>query len=160
MTPASRALAVLFASTALVFVGCGEDPAAKKPSSPPRAGKPTGSRFAGMKVSHILIARDGRREPKVTRTNEQCLELANSILSDLKAGRDFQELATKFTDDWNPRDLKPNTNCGEPGSYQGEVIDNFVPSFQDALLATPVGTVHPTPVFEPTYGYFVIKRVK
>ena len=155
-------VAVTAASLAgLSLAGCGDSaPAGSRPSATPATPTPPkASPFADVKISHILIAMEGRRKPPMKRTKEQALEIAKSVLRDVQGGRDFLETAGRFSDDVN-QEGKLNTNCNEPGSYQGTVIDNFVKPFQDAVLKTPVGTVHPEPVYADPYGYFLIKRVK
>ncbi len=144
----------------LSLAGCGDSkPAGSGPGAVPATTPPKASPFADVKISHILIAMEGRRKPPMKRTKEQCLEVAKSVLRDVQGGRDFLETAGRFSDDVN-QEGKLNTNCNEPGSYQGTVIDNFVKPFQDAVLKTPVGTIYPEPVYADPYGYFLIKRVK
>jgi hypothetical protein len=126
------------ASLAFALAACGGEASDDAPATlPPVLPKPAAaSKFEGMKVAHILIAKDGlgRREPKVKRTKADALALAKSLLADVKGGRDFLEVAAKFSEDVT--DNKPNTNCGE------------------------VGTVAPEPVESEHYGYFLIKRIK
>ena len=145
----------------LPLAGCGDSkPAGQGPASSPYATTPPkASQFAGMKISHILIAMEGRRKPVMKRTKEQALQIAKSVLRDVQGGRDFFDAASNFSDDVNPEG-KLNTNCNEPGSYEGAVMDNFVKPFQDAVLNTPVGTICPEPVYADPYGYFLIKRIK
>lgn len=159
------AVAVVWLS--FVLAGCGYDDDSSTPPPKPRAGPsaktpPSNSKFADAKVAHILIAVDGKgsRQPKVTRTKAQALELAKSILMDVKVrGADFLERAAKFSDDVDASN-KPNTNAGEPGVYQGTLIDQFDSAWKDAALKTPVGEVAPEPVESGAFGYFLIKRIK
>lgn len=156
-------LAVAVLSFALAACG-GDADDGSTGALPPLSRKPAStSRFDGVKVGHILISKDGQgnRTPKVKRTKAEAFALANSYLNDIKGGRDFLEMAAKFSEDVDAKN-KPNTNCGEPGVYEGAFIEikHFDPAWQEAALKTPVGAVAPEPVESEHFGYFLIKRIK
>lgn len=155
-------LAALAVLAAVSFAGCGDSkPAGGASVGATSAPPPAASPFATAKVAHILIAKDGRgrRTPKITRTKADAYTLAKSLLADIKGGRDFLEVASKFSEDVGP-DNKLNTNCGEPGVYFGAAIEGFDPAWKDAALKTPVGSVAAEPVESESYGYFLIKRIQ
>lgn len=148
---------------ALALASCGDDAGENAPGAvPPTIRKPAAtSKFDGVRVAHILIAKDGkgRREPKIRRTREDALALAKSLLADIKGGRDFLEVAGKFSEDVDGAN-KLNSNCGEPGVYEGAQIEGFDPAWKDAAFKTPAGTVAAEPVESESYGFFLIKRIK
>jgi hypothetical protein len=155
---ARRTALALGLAAALVLAACGESPSTPGGSggTPPAA---TPSASAPLTVTHFLIAyRDPSYMKDATRTKEQALAVAKSLLQDAIGGRPFDEIVEKFTDDRDRKTGKPNTNNGKPGSYTFPP-PQMMPAFDKAARATPVGKIAPEPVETP-YGYHVIRRDK
>jgi parvulin-like peptidyl-prolyl isomerase len=146
-----RPALALAAVLALACAGCGK---AEPPKAPPAAA-PTPAAQARMTVTHILVAFKNPNMKQVTRTREQAQAVAKSLLAEIVAGRSFDELVPKFTDD-KDREGKPNTNNGRPGSYTFPP-PQMMPAFDKASRETPVGKVAPEPVETP-YGFHLIRR--
>jgi len=102
-------------------------------------------------AKHILIAFRGaqRADPKITRTREQAHQLAEQIMRDARAGKDWDKL-------WEE-------NSNEPGGRRGGDLGTFgrgqmVPAFERAAFALAVGQIRD--VVESPFGFHVIKREK
>jgi len=102
-------------------------------------------------AKHILIAFRGaqRADPKITRTREQAHQLAEQIMRDARAGKDWDKL-------WEE-------NSNEPGGRRGGDLGTFgrgqmVPAFERAAFALAVGQI--SDVVESPFGFHVIKREK
>lgn len=100
---------------------------------------------------HILIAYRGaqRADPKITRTREQARELAQQIMADARAGKDWQQL-------WEQ-------NSNEPGGQRGGDLGVFgrgqmVPAFEHVAFGLAVGQI--SDVVETPFGFHVIERMK
>lgn len=155
MRPPRLLAVVLVGLAALSACDAGSSPATtKKAASTPDATEWT--------VTHILIAANGspaaQHRGKILRSKAVAKQVAQSLIDELAAGRSFDELLSKFTNDVD-KDGKPNTNNGKPGSYTFGPKDNFVEPFKKAARETPVGKVAPEPV-ETDFGYHVIRRDK
>ena len=104
-------------------------------------------RGAGMQkeiqtnLRHILV------QPSEIRTEAQTEALISEIHSQLAGGGDFAELAREHSED-------PGSalNGGDLGWTAG---DEFVPSFQDAMRATPTGEI--SAPFRSQYGWHVLE---
>lgn len=115
-------------------------------------------------ITHILIAYRGAERAKATRSQDEALALAKSLINDINAGRSMEDLVKKFTDD---RDSKgqPNAIEGAPGRYtvsRGPGADprkRMTPEFEKAAFETPVGKITPEPVKTP-FGYHILRREK
>lgn len=106
--------------------------------------------LAQVKIRHILIeARDG------TATQEQkdaAKAEAVGLISQLKGGADFAELAKQHSDDPGSKD-----NGGLYDFFFNKEESEFVTEFTDASLALAKGAITETPVHSPQFGYFIIK---
>jgi hypothetical protein len=151
----AAALALVLAA-ALAVAACGDTSSAPGAGGP--AGQPASPATAGpMTVTHFLIAfHDPQYMKDATRTKEQALAVAKSLLQDAVNGRSFDEIVEKFTDDRDRKTGKPNTNNGKPGSYTFPP-PRMMAAFDKAARETPVGKITPVPVETP-YGYHVIRR--
>jgi parvulin-like peptidyl-prolyl isomerase len=142
---------------ALALAGCGDGATSTKSGGTPPATPPTAP--GQVTVTHFLIAyRSDQYMPTAKRTKEQALEVARSLLKDAAAGRSFDEIVEKFTDDRSTKTGKPNSNNGKPGSYTFPP-PQMMPAFDKAARETPVGKITPEPIETP-YGYHVIRRDK
>ena len=102
---------------------------------------------ASAKASHILIAYEGAQRSSATRTKEEAQQLANELLAKAKANpSDFAKLATENSDDPGSK-----TNGGE---YDNIVPGQMVPTFNDFVFNSPVGSIG---VVETDFGFHVIK---
>jgi len=104
-----------------------------------------------ISARHILIAYKGaqRAGEDVTRTKEEALALANQVLADVRAGKNWDEL-------W-----KQHSN--EPGGQQGGSLGVFgrgqmVPAFEKAAFVLKVGET--SEVVETPFGFHVVERTK
>lgn len=143
----------LLAALVACDMGPAAPPAKKKPGPTPGAPEWT--------VTHILIAAKESPAPqhagKVVRSKPIAKQVAESLISQIQAGRSFDELVPKFTGDLDSAG-KPNTNNGKPGSYTFGP-GAMVPAFEKAAKELAVGQVTPVPV-ETDYGYHIIRRDK
>ncbi len=88
----------------------------------------------GIQIYHILVDSE---------------ELAKDIISRLKAGEDFAQLASRYSTDPGSKDAG-----GDVGLVNEST--SFVAEFKQAALALKTGQLHPTPV-KSEYGYHIIK---
>ena len=96
-----------------------------------------------VRASHILIGVDEKADAE---TKKKAKEKAEALLKEIKAGKDFAELA------------KANSTC--PSSAQGGDLGFFgkgqmVPSFEQAAFGLKPGEV--SGVVETQFGYHIIK---
>lgn len=104
-----------------------------------------------ISARHILIAYKGaqRAAPDVTRSKEEARALAGQILSDVRSGKDWDELWKQYSN--------------EPGGQDGGSLGVFgrgqmVPAFEKAAFALKVGEVGE--IVETPFGFHVIQRTK
>ena len=95
-----------------------------------------------VRASHILFKTEGKKE-------EDVKARAEAVLKDVKAGKDFAQLATKFSED-------------EASAKQGGDLDYFpkgrmVPEFDAVAFALAPGTV--SDLVKTPYGFHIIKVV-
>ena len=93
---------------------------------------------------HILLATENKTEEEKLAVKE----MASELLARLKAGEDFAKLATEYSEDLGSK--------ASGGLYENVAIGEFVPEFEEAALATNVGSIYPELV-ESSYGYHIIK---
>ncbi len=102
-----------------------------------------------VKASHILIPFVGsqRATPDVTRTEEQAIKLADSILNavDRNIGK-FKILAKKFSSD--------KSNSEKAGDLDWFGYTRMTPAFRDFCFTNPEGTMG---VVQTPFGFHVIK---
>lgn len=179
----SMVMLVLFAAT---LVACGGETNVSTPTpSPapvptPASGNTSSTGSAGqashagqpdhITVQHILIGfKDavgfqGSPPPKAAgRTQEQAKTLAYSLLSQAKAGADYDKLVADNTDD-SPPGIYSMANSGiQPDKSKQEYSrDGMVPAFGNVgftLQVGEIGIADYDPQTSP-YGYHIIKRIK
>lgn len=101
--------------------------------------------FDKATVRHILVSfqsGDGK-----TRSKEEALARAREVLSKLRSGSDFGQMALSYSDD-------PGSS-GNGGRYENAEISNWVEEFKQAVIQQPVGQIG-EPV-ETMYGYHIIQ---
>lgn len=104
-----------------------------------------------ISARHILIAYKGaqRAAEDVTRTKEEARALATQLLSDVRGGKDWNELWKQYSN--------------EPGGQEGGNLGVFgrgqmVPAFEKAAFALKVDEVGE--VVETPFGFHVLQRTK
>ncbi len=101
--------------------------------------------------SHILIAYKGseRANPSVTRSKEEALEKAKSLIAELGGNPDqFAEVAKQNSDG-------PTAPRG--GRLNSWFVGEMVPEFETAIAGLQEGQITMEPV-ETAFGYHIIKR--
>lgn len=105
-------------------------------------------------VRHILIAFDpaslGQAAAAAPATEEQkaaALEKANNVLSALRDGEPFAELAASISDD--------TSSAQRGGEMNWQSPDGFVPAFADAVKTAELGTI--VGPIETEFGYHIIQ---
>ncbi len=109
-----------------------------------------------VKLRHILV--DNKKLP-----DEQAKRKAEKILEEVKAGKNFAELADKYSDDPGNTETKfdPKTKTSVPsGKKKGGLYDfapagTYVPEFRDAALALKPGET--SGLVKTQFGYHILK---
>ncbi len=102
-----------------------------------------------VNASHILISYKGAMRSEKKRDRADARKLAEKILKELKSGKDFAELARKYSD--GP--------SGPKGGVLGRFArDQMVPEFDKAVFSLEPGEI--SGVVETQFGYHIIKRTK
>jgi parvulin-like peptidyl-prolyl isomerase len=97
-------------------------------------------------VRHILLSTQGKSEAE----KQEVRQKMEGILEEARSGKDFAELAKKYTED--------------PGSKNtGGLYENFsrgvmVKTFEEAAFTVPVGEI--SDIVETNYGYHILKIVE
>jgi peptidyl-prolyl cis-trans isomerase NIMA-interacting 1 len=100
-------------------------------------------------AQHILISwRGARRSGGATRSKPEAKTLADEVLKKVKAGGDFSELATQYSDDKGSKDRQ-----GSVGSFRREDMD---PKFSEVAFGLAVGAT--SDLVETEFGFHIIKR--
>jgi len=119
-------------------------------------------------VQHILIAVKGggqttpfRVTKQPSRTPAEAEELANKLLAEATAGKDFDELASQNSDDTPPGTYTMSDYgvTAEPGEYPRS---NVPLTFSNISFSLKVGDIAVAP-YDPgnnPAGYEVIKRIR
>jgi len=98
-----------------------------------------------MRASHILLTY--RQEAKAE-DSAAVLRQAQEIIAEIKAGKDFGQLAVEFSQDPSAKQNK--------GDLYYFSVGRMVPEFEDAAFALKTGEVTPTPV-KTRFGVHIIK---
>jgi hypothetical protein len=109
-----------------------------------------------VKLRHILV--DNKKLP-----DEQAKRKAEKILEEVKAGKNFAELADKYSDDAGNTETKfdPKTKTSVPsGKKKGGLYDfapavTYVPEFRDAAIALKPGEI--SGLVKTQFGYHILK---
>jgi parvulin-like peptidyl-prolyl isomerase len=101
-------------------------------------------------IQHVLVAyRGAKGAPKtVKRSKAEAKKLAEEVLAKARAGEDFSELASKYSDD-------PGSK-GNRGNLGKRTRDVLVPPFADAAFRLEEGQI--SDVVETEFGFHIIKR--
>lgn len=120
--------------------------AAPASTATPAAKADTPSMYAG---SHILVAYKGamRAAPTITRSKDEALAKAKTLVTQARGGADFAKLAADNSDG-------PSAKRG--GSLGAWKPGRMVPEFDKAVSAMKIGQIS-EPV-ETSFGYHVIRR--
>jgi NIMA-interacting peptidyl-prolyl cis-trans isomerase 1 len=104
-----------------------------------------------ISARHILIAYKGaqRAAEDVTRTKDEARALASQVLTDVRAGKNWDELWKQYSN--------------EPGGQEGGSLGVFgrgqmVPAFEKAAFSLKVGQIGE--IVETPFGFHVIERTK
>lgn len=105
--------------------------------------------FYQYKASHILISTIDKNGNKLTSEEKtKAKEKAEDLLSQIKNGANFEELAKLNSDD------DSSENGGDVGYFiKGEMVSEF----ETAVTNTEIGQLYPQ-IVESTSGYHIIKR--
>jgi hypothetical protein len=101
-----------------------------------------------MEASHVLIAYQGAMRSQATRSKEEAQKLAEQVVSQAKAGKDFAALAKEFSDD--------KGSAAKGGSLGRFPTRRMVKQFADAVSALKPGEI--SGVVESPFGFHVILR--
>ena len=91
-----------------------------------------------------------RADPSITRSKDDAKKLADTVLAQAKAGKDFGDLAVKYSDDPTAKQAK-----GSLGKFNR---NQMVKPFADAAFALNPGGL--SAVVETPFGFHVIKRTE
>lgn len=103
-------------------------------------------RSDSLMASHILIGYTGALRSTATRTKEEANALADSLLNVAKKAKDFNALASQFSDDPSAK-----TNNGDLGWFTDGMM---VTDFNEFVQKNNVGTVG---MVETPFGFHIIK---
>lgn len=109
--------------------------------------------FGDISAKHILISpevKDGATDAEKTAAEADALKIANEVITKLKNGEDFSELAKEYSDD--------ETNASNGGQLSDFVYGEMVKEFEEAAKNLEKGKYTTTPV-KTTYGYHIIYKV-
>ena len=105
-----------------------------------------------IKASHILIkpdSTDDATEEEKTKAEEEAKKKAEEIITKLKNGEKFEDLAKEYSEDEGTKD-----NGGDLGYFpKGQMVDEF----EDAVVKLKVDEYTKEPV-KSTYGYHIILK--
>ncbi len=146
----------LFASLALVvsLTACDHAPAEPSSHASPGAAPapPPTSAPSHIAARHVLIMHRGseRAPATITRTRDEALARANTVLARARRGDDFTALAREFSDEPGAR-----TSGGDLGTFgHGQMV----PQFEQAAFALGVGQT--SEVVETIFGFHIIRRTQ
>ncbi len=105
-----------------------------------------------IKASHILIkpdSTDDATEEEKTKAEEEAKKKAEEIITKLKNGEKFEDLAKEYSEDDGTKE-----NGGDLGYFpKGQMVDEF----EDAVVKLKVDEYTKEPV-KSTYGYHIILK--
>ena len=102
-----------------------------------------------IRASHILVSFKGALRSEINRDRGEAKKLVEKILKELKSGRDFSDLARKYSD--GPSGPKG----GDLGRFER---GQMVPEFDQAVFRLDTGAI--SDIVETKFGYHIIKRTK
>ena len=108
--------------------------------------------FGDIKASHILITpevEDDMTTAEKTAAEEEALKVAKEVITKLKNGEKFEDLAKKYSDD--------ESNSKDGGNLDYFTHGKMVEEFEDAAKELEVGKYTLEPV-KTTYGYHIILK--
>lgn len=108
--------------------------------------------FGDISARHILISpevSDDATDAEKTAAEEEALKLANEIISKLKNGENFSELAKEYSDD--------ESSASDGGLLGDFVYGDMVEEFEEVAKKLEKGKYTTTPV-KTTYGYHIIYK--
>ncbi len=115
-------------------------------------------------VQHVLVSfQEAKKVPGCTRTKDEAQRLAERVLRDAKAGRNFDELVELYSDDRPGAGTIPIANWGVSARRAEELERRaLAPGFGRAAFALEVGQVGLVPYdeSESPYGWHIVKRVQ
>lgn len=109
--------------------------------------------FGDISAKHILISPDvssDATDAEKTAALEEALKKANEVISKLKNGENFDDLAKEYSDD--------ESNASNGGLLSDFVHGDMVEEFEEAAKKLENGKYTTTPV-KTTYGYHIIYKV-
>jgi hypothetical protein len=136
--------------------------AANEPDPEALRGGETKGEPAHVVVQHVLVSFEGAGVPGVTRTKEEALALAKSVLAQAQGGHDFADLVHLYSDDRGGDGTYSMANWGVP-TDSGEVERRkMVRAFGAVAFSLEVGQVGMAE-YDPNtspFGWHVVKRVR
>lgn len=109
--------------------------------------------FGDISAKHILISpevKSGATDAEKKAAEEEALKLANEIITKLKNGENFDDLAKEYSDD--------ESNASNGGLLGDFVHGDMVEEFENAAVKLENGKYTTTPV-KTTYGYHIIYKI-
>ncbi|MBN2609715.1 MAG: peptidylprolyl isomerase [Candidatus Fermentibacteraceae bacterium] len=107
-------------------------------------------REPSVTASHILVAYQGAERSSATRTQEEALQLIETIRDSIDSGElGFEDAALRYSD------CPSGQEGGDLGPFSRHIM---TPSFEDAAFALEVGDI--SGIVETPFGYHLIKRTE
>lgn len=131
------------AQTAAAATAAPPTPAAERP-------KERKDGLVKVRASHVLVAYQGARRASATRSKDDAKKLADQLLTRLRGGAKFEDIATQHSDDPSAK-----TRGGDLGAFDRYTMTK---AFGDAAFALDVGQI--SEVVETEFGFHIIKRTE
>lgn len=127
-------------------------PAPAPAPAPVPGERPAENKDALVKVraSHVLVAYEGARRSSAKRTKDEAKKLAEQLLTRVRGGAKFEDIATEHSDDPSAK-----TRGGDLGAFDRFTMTK---AFADAAFALNVGQI--SEVVETEFGFHIIKRTE
>lgn len=109
--------------------------------------------FGDISAKHILISpevKDGATDAEKTAAEAEALKTAKEVITKLKNGESFDDLAKEYSDD--------ESNASNGGKLSDFVHGDMVEEFEEAAKKLENGKYTTTPV-KTTYGYHIIYKI-